>query len=61
MYGNNDGPALHARLPEVAHAELAGPRSAVAHGTGPARGRESRCADRFPGTDVLVFGHSNIP
>ena len=31
------------------------------HETGPAAGREIRCAARFPDTDVLVFGHSHIP
>lgn len=61
VYGNNDGPALRARLPEVAYAELAGLRFAVVHETGPAQGREARCAARFPDTDVLVFGHSHIP
>ncbi|MEU0052291.1 metallophosphoesterase [Streptomyces sp. NPDC006184] len=61
VYGNNDGPELRARLPEVAHAELGGLRFAVVHETGPAQGREARCAARFPGVDVLVFGHSHIP
>ena len=61
VYGNNDGPGLRARLPEVARAELAGLRLAVVHETGPAQGREARCAARFPDTDVLVFGHSHIP
>lgn len=61
VYGNNDGPELRARLPEVAYAELGGLRFAVVHETGPARGRESRCAQRFPDVDVLVFGHSHIP
>jgi len=61
VYGNNDGPELRARLPEVAAAELGGLRFAVVHETGPAGGREQRCADRFPGVDVLVFGHSHIP
>ncbi|MFF9038122.1 metallophosphoesterase family protein [Streptomyces sp. NPDC014892] len=61
VYGNNDGPGLRARLPEVARAELAGLRLAVVHETGPAHGREARCAARFPDTDVLVFGHSHIP
>lgn len=61
VYGNNDGPALRARLPEVAHAELDGLRLAVVHETGPAAGREARCAARFPDVDVLVFGHSHIP
>ncbi|WIM99334.1 metallophosphoesterase [Actinoplanes oblitus] len=60
-YGNNDGAALRARLPEVARASLGGVRLAVVHETGPAAGRERRCADRFPDTDVLVFGHSHIP
>ena len=60
-YGNNDGPALRARLPEIARAELDGLRLAVVHETGQATGREQRCAARFPDTDVLVFGHSHIP
>ncbi|WP_043726618.1 metallophosphoesterase family protein [Nocardia asiatica] len=59
--GNNDGPELRARLPEIAHAELDGLRLAVVHETGSAKGREERCARRFPDTDVLVFGHSHIP
>jgi hypothetical protein len=61
VYGNNDGPALRARLPEIARVELDGLRVAVVHETGAAAGRERRCADRFPGTDLLVFGHSHIP
>jgi putative phosphoesterase len=61
VVGNNDGPALSAQLPEVAIAELAGTRWAVVHETGSARGREQRCAARFPDADVLVFGHSHIP
>lgn len=61
VYGNNDGPALRARVPEVARAELGGLRFGVIHETGPARGREKRCAERFPDLDVLVFGHSHIP
>ena len=61
MYGNNDGPALRARLPEVARVDLDGVRLAVVHETGAATGRERRCAARYPDTDVLVFGHSHIP
>jgi uncharacterized protein len=61
VYGNNDGPPLRARLPEVARAELGGLRFAVVHETGPSPGRGQRCAARFPDTDVLVFGHSHIP
>jgi putative phosphoesterase len=61
VYGNNDGPALRARLPEVARIELGGVRFAVVHETGPATGREKRCARAYPDVDVLVFGHSHIP
>ncbi|WFB05890.1 metallophosphoesterase [Streptomyces sp. LX-29] len=61
VHGNNDGPELRARLPEVAYAELDGLRLGVVHETGPAQGRERRCAQRFPDLDVLVFGHSHIP
>ncbi|MFK0236659.1 metallophosphoesterase family protein [Streptomyces vinaceus] len=61
VHGNNDGAPLRRRLPEVARAELAGVRFAVVHETGAAKGRESRCSERFPETDVLVFGHSHIP
>lgn len=60
-FGNNDGPALRARLPEVARADLAGVRVAVVHETGPAHGREARMDARFGDVDLLVFGHSHIP
>jgi putative phosphoesterase len=61
VVGNNDGPPLRARLPELARVELAGVRFAVVHETGPAGGRERRCAAAYPDVDVLVFGHSHIP
>ncbi|MFK0259434.1 metallophosphoesterase family protein [Streptomyces sp. NPDC090445] len=61
VYGNNDGPPLRRRLPEVARARLAGLWFGVVHETGAAAGRERRCAERFPDLDVLVFGHSHIP
>ncbi|MFD3871877.1 metallophosphoesterase family protein [Streptomyces sp. NPDC058623] len=61
VYGNNDGPALRRRLPEVAFAELEGLRFGVVHETGAATGRERRCAERYPDVEVLVFGHSHIP
>jgi putative phosphoesterase len=61
VYGNNDGPDLRTRLPEIARAELGGLRFGVVHETGAAQGRERRCAERFPDLDVLVFGHSHIP
>ena len=60
-WGNNDGPELRARLPEVARATLDGLSMAVVHETGPAKGREARCEAAYPGVDLLVFGHSHIP
>jgi putative phosphoesterase len=60
-WGNNDGPALRARLPEVAHATLEGVRVAVVHETGSAAGRERRADLAHPDVDLLVFGHSHIP
>jgi putative phosphoesterase len=61
VYGNNDGDELRTRLPEVARATLDGIRFAVVHETGGKEGREARMAAAYPGTDVLVFGHSHIP
>jgi len=61
VYGNNDGPPLRERLPEVASVDLDGLRVAVVHETGGRERRERRCAERFPHADVLVFGHSHVP
>jgi putative phosphoesterase len=59
--GNNDHGPFRERLPEVATVDVEGIRFAVVHETGDAKGRELRCAARFPDADVLVFGHSHIP
>jgi putative phosphoesterase len=61
VWGNNDGPELRARLPEVARETIDGIRFAMVHETGPAVGREARCQAAYPDADVLVFGHSHIP
>lgn len=60
-WGNNDGPDLRERLPEVASATIGGVRFEVVHETGGKQGREQRCEARHPDADVLVFGHSHIP
>jgi uncharacterized protein len=60
-WGNNDGPALRARLPERADATLGGLRLTVVHETGAATGRDARMSRLYPHSDVLVFGHSHIP
>ena len=61
VHGNNDGPELRARLPEVARFTVEDLSVAVVHETGPARRREERMDLEFPGVDLLVFGHSHIP
>ena len=60
-WGNNDGPALRARMPERADVTLAGVRFTVVHETGAAAGREARMSRLYPDSAVLVFGHSHIP
>jgi putative phosphoesterase len=60
-WGNNDGPALRARLPERADVTWGGVRFTVGHATGAAAGREARMSRLHPDTQVLVFGHSHIP
>ncbi|WP_368498398.1 metallophosphoesterase [Herbiconiux sp. A18JL235] len=68
VWGNNDGPALRERLPEVAHEVIDGVRMAVIHETGAATGRERRMDALFrpdpadsSAAQLLVFGHSHIP
>ena len=60
-WGNNDGPELRARLPEVARANVDGVRVAVVHETGARDRREQRMRAAHPDVDLLVFGHSHIP
>jgi uncharacterized protein len=60
-WGNNDGPVLRSRLPERADVVLAGLHFTVVHETGATAGREARMSQRYPDTDVLIFGHSHIP
>ena len=59
--GNNDGPDLRGRLPEVARRTIDGVRFAVVHETGAAARRQVRMDAAYPDVDVLVFGHSHIP
>lgn len=61
VYGNNDPEPLRRLMPETARVELGGLRVAVIHDTGPAVGRDRRCAGGFADCDVLFFGHSHIP
>jgi putative phosphoesterase len=62
VVGNNDGPDLRARLPEIARVELDGLRVTVVHETGGRTGRERRMDAMYAAdTDALIFGHSHIP
>lgn len=62
VLGNNDGPQVAAwGAPETLELDLAGVRVAMIHDAGPATGRIARLRRRFPGADLVVFGHSHIP
>jgi hypothetical protein len=60
--GNNDGPDVAAwGAAETAELDLDGVRVAMLHDSGQAAGRLHRMRRRFPGADLVVFGHSHIP
>jgi uncharacterized protein len=60
--GNNDGPDVAAwGAPGTLELDLAGLSVAMLHDSGPAPGRPARMRRRFPGADLVVFGHSHIP
>jgi putative phosphoesterase len=62
VLGNNDGPDVAAwGAPETAELCLAGLRVAMIHDSGPSAGRTRRMSRRFPGAELVVFGHSHIP
>src|SRR4051812_50176235 len=56
VYGNNDGPPLRARLPEVAAVDLDGLRLAVVHETGGRRRPGTPRVQRLPGAAGLRLG-----
>ncbi|HTS96855.1 MAG TPA: metallophosphoesterase family protein [Streptosporangiaceae bacterium] len=60
--GNNDGPDVAAwGATPTLQTELGGLRLAMIHDSGAAAGRPLRMRRRFPGADLVVFGHSHIP
>jgi uncharacterized protein len=62
VLGNNDGPDVTRwGAAETAELDLDGLRVAMVHDAGPAAGRLTRMRRRFPGADLVVFGHSHIP
>ncbi len=62
VVGNNDGRDVAAwGATPTLQADLGGLRVAMIHDSGPAHGRLQRMRRRFPGADLVVFGHSHIP
>jgi len=62
VLGNNDGPDVAAwGAPESVLLELDGVQVAMIHDSGPKAGRHRRMRRRFPGADLVLFGHSHIP
>jgi uncharacterized protein len=62
VIGNNDGPDVAAwGATPTLQVELEELRVAMIHDSGPAAGRPQRLRRRFPGADLVVFGHSHIP
>jgi uncharacterized protein len=62
VLGNNDGPDVAAwGAPETLDLVLDGLRVSMVHDSGPTSGRLARLRRRFPGADLVVFGHSHIP
>jgi putative phosphoesterase len=62
VLGNNDGPDVAAwGAPETLELTVGGVRVGMVHDSGPRSGRVDRLRRRFPGCDLVVFGHSHIP
>ena len=62
VLGNNDTPDVAAwGAPETLLLDLDGLPVAMVHDAGPAAGRPGRLRRRFPGAELVVFGHSHIP
>lgn len=61
VWGNVDGFAVRARLPEVAELDLEGRRVTVVHGHRQPRPRAREMAGYFAESDLIVFGHSHLP
>lgn len=62
VLGNNDGQAVRAwGATPTLELDLAGLPTAMIHDSGPTAGRVRRMRRRFPGADLVVYGHSHIP
>ena len=62
VLGNNDGPDVAEwGAPRTVELDLDGLKVSMVHDSGAAAGRLTRLRRRFPGADLVVFGHSHIP
>ena len=62
VLGNNAEPDVAAwGAPGALELDLDGLPTAMVHDAGPAAGRPRRLRRRFPGAELVVFGHSHIP
>jgi putative phosphoesterase len=62
VMGNNDKPEVADwGAPESLELDLGGLSVAMIHDSGAAVGRARRMRRRFPGAELVVFGHSHIP
>jgi uncharacterized protein len=62
VLGNDDSPDVAAwGAPGTLELDLDGLAVATVHDAGPAPGRAARLRRRFPGDELVVFGHSHIP
>jgi hypothetical protein len=59
--GNVEEPKVRRRLAEAEEVDAAGLRIGLIHDAGPEAGRPARLRRRFPGADLVVFGHRHIP
>lgn len=61
VYGNVDGPELHARLPHVAELELDGFTIVVTHGDQLGHPTPEKLHAAFPAAEIIVYGHTHKP
>lgn len=61
VLGNMDEWSLRDAVPEKVVLELGGMKVGMIHDSGPSAGRRKRIKRAFPGTRVVVFGHSHQP
>jgi putative phosphoesterase len=61
VYGNTDGMALRARLPQVARLQLDGFRIVVTHGDQWGSPTPEKLNAAFPDAEIIVFGHTHRP